>query len=231
MRKPYQWHHYRRRAPKGGRGWWIGFVRLLMSSRSRPEAIALGFSIGLVVGFLPLIGLQMALAALLAALLKANPAIAMIPVWVTNPATIMPIYLFCYRIGTLWVDGPAEGRVQAQLALIFRKLDRHALYDIPSQLRDWALIGRDIFLPLLIGGSLVGLLAGLAAYPVMLRVVRRYRLRRERARHLRREKQALRLLRYRAPTVAAQPPGSPQAVIAREEHANRLRDAASVKRD
>ena len=161
-----------------------------MSSRSRPEAIALGFSIGVFVGFLPLIGLQMALAAILAAFFKANPAIAMIPVWITNPLTMMPIFLFTYRVGALWVPGPDEARVQSQLRQIMRKLDRHALYDLPSQLREWALIGRNIFIPLMIGGAIVGLLGGLIAYPILLRVVKRYRQRRELARTLRRRQAA-----------------------------------------
>lgn len=71
------------------------FVKL----RGDPREIALGFALGLFVGMTPTLGVQMIIAAFLAALLGWNKISAAAGVWITNPFTAPFIYSFNYWVG------------------------------------------------------------------------------------------------------------------------------------
>ena len=64
-----------------------------------PHAIALGVGAAMLVTFLPLVGLQTVIAIGLAALLRANKAVCIPIVWITNPFTMVPIYGGCFALG------------------------------------------------------------------------------------------------------------------------------------
>jgi len=90
------------------RGWqklrdW--FVHLLHLDAS-PHRIALGAAIGVFVAFTPTIGLQMLLIFFLTSLFRANAAAGVPMAWLTNPATIAPVYYWNYRIGCLLLGKP-----------------------------------------------------------------------------------------------------------------------------
>lgn len=55
--------------------------------RGNPREIALGFALGVGIGFSPIMGFQMVLAVLAAAMLKWNKIAAVAGVQVTNPLT------------------------------------------------------------------------------------------------------------------------------------------------
>ncbi len=67
--------------------------------RGTPREIALGFSLGLMVGMTPTMGFQMAIAVPLAALFKLNKLSAAAAVWITNPVTAPFIYGLTYLTG------------------------------------------------------------------------------------------------------------------------------------
>ena len=69
-----------------------------------PHRLALGIAIGVFVAFTPTIGFQMVLAVFLAWLLGANKIIGAALVWISNPATIVPIYYPCYVVGRFICD-------------------------------------------------------------------------------------------------------------------------------
>jgi uncharacterized protein (DUF2062 family) len=73
--------------------------RRFLKIRGRPREIALGFSLGILIGMSPFMGLQTAIAVFFAALLKWNKLSAALGIWITNPATAPFIYGSTYLIG------------------------------------------------------------------------------------------------------------------------------------
>jgi len=91
--------------------WWLRRTRYIyirfLRLRALPKEIALGFAIGVFSGCFPLFGVQMIFAVLLAALLKANKLAAAAGTWVSNPITSVPLFLFNFKVGKLflpWVN-------------------------------------------------------------------------------------------------------------------------------
>ena len=76
----------------------------LVTLKSSPRKIALGFALGTFVAFTPPICLQTVLAITLAALFRVNPISAVAGTYVTNVFTAWPVYFLCYKVGS-WVLG------------------------------------------------------------------------------------------------------------------------------
>lgn len=74
-----------------------------------PHAIALGTGIAMLVAFLPLIGIQTIVAVAIAALFRANKVVCIPVVWITNPATMLPIYGACLGLGRFVTSGTSPG--------------------------------------------------------------------------------------------------------------------------
>jgi uncharacterized protein len=93
------------------------FLRSVLHADDPPHRLALGVAIGLFVTFTPTIGFQLALVVLLAWIFNANKVVGLPLVWLSNPATFVPIYYPCYRIGR-WILGgkPVSMRWWRELA-------------------------------------------------------------------------------------------------------------------
>lgn len=70
-----------------------------------PHRLALGVGLATLVAFLPLVGIQTILAVALAALFRANKAVCVPVVWITNPITLWPIYGGCLALGRFILPG------------------------------------------------------------------------------------------------------------------------------
>ena len=68
-------------------------VHRVLHADDTPHRIALGVAAGLFIGLTPTVGFQMVLAVALAAALRANKVVCIPMVWITNPFTIIPIYI------------------------------------------------------------------------------------------------------------------------------------------
>jgi uncharacterized protein (DUF2062 family) len=68
---------------------------------------SMAFFVGLFVAFMPIPG-QMALAALMAVLLRCNLPLSVGLVWITNPVTLPAMFYLAYRVGALIIDVPVQ---------------------------------------------------------------------------------------------------------------------------
>jgi len=154
----------------------------LVLLRKSPRAISGGFALGTFIAFTPTIGLQIGIAIFLATLLNLNRPAAILMVWITNAATMVPIYAFNYLVGTWFWSGPPVGEVRAvfqQLALNLLKLE---MWDLLDQFREIMTISREIIIPLVIGSTIVGVICATTVYALSLSLLHMLILRRQRKR-------------------------------------------------
>ena len=83
-------------------------MHTVLHADDTPHQIAFGAAVATWVAFLPIVGLQTVVAVFLAAIARANKAICVPFVWITNPATMIPIYTLCYMLGRVLVPNPAS---------------------------------------------------------------------------------------------------------------------------
>ncbi|SMC24437.1 hypothetical protein SAMN02746041_01995 [Desulfacinum hydrothermale DSM 13146] len=133
------------------------FVRI----HGDPHEIALGFSLGIFVGLSPTLGVQMVLAALLAALLGWNKIAAAAGVWITNPFTAPFIYPFTYWVGARLLS---LGKSAHQGTALQAKGFLYVLEKMPHVLG-----------AMTVGGIVVGLPLAVLGYWLALRAVTGYR--------------------------------------------------------
>lgn len=135
----------------------------------------MGTAIGVFVAFTPTVGLQMLIGAFLATLVGANRPAAMIPAWITNPITIPPIFALTYWVGSLLLGSAADVDVQAELTKVVEQLGSISFYEIHKPLLKFFEIGVEVYVPMLVGGIIVGAICGGITYPLTVRAVRSFR--------------------------------------------------------
>ena len=145
------------------------FVRLLHLDDSA-HSIAMGAAVGVFIAMTPTIGFQMATVIVVTSLLRVNRVAGLPMPWITNPATIVPMYTFSYSVGRWMVGGPGIGE--------FRRL----LTDLASKdlgwsekLHEWWNITVTCAAPLWVGCLVVGLVSAAATYGAMYYLVTVYR--------------------------------------------------------
>lgn len=140
---------------------WLEWVAGLDES---PHQLALGFGIGIFVGFLPCMGVQTWVALPMAIAARGNKMLAVAGVWISNPVTFVPFYYTCYRVGLVLYTpeaplGLAQFQALAQEATIARMLE----------------IGKALVVPLTLGSLVLGVPSGILAYFALRLYLRRRR--------------------------------------------------------
>ncbi len=138
------------------RDWVLGF-------HGTPKQVALGLAVGVFVAFTPSLGMQMIVAAVLATVLYANRAAAVAAVWITNPLTVLPVYVLTYRVGCYMTPGTNPINIRRRLLSVLVDEEGEWLY-AAEQVRELFSLGTDVLVPLTVGGLVVGLAAGALAY-------------------------------------------------------------------
>ncbi len=167
------------------RVYWIRFQRIfrrLARGSGTPHQIATGVLIGVIVGMTPTVGLQMIIAVAIAWCLRANRVAAALPVWITNPATVVPIYLFNYEVGKTLVGGPSLRDVKHAIESL------NQAQGISDGMHRLAQIGWELQLPLWLGCVIVGIACGVPAYFLTLSAVKRIRQRVQHKREMRHDR-------------------------------------------
>lgn len=144
------------------RGQFLQIWNKLLKLNDSPHDIALGLALGIFIGFLPIMGIQMAVVLVFVIpFRKANKIAAVAGVWISNPLTVIPIYAFIYWIGTFFY--PSE-MVLTATDVKERMMNVVNLDGFVDQTAAFLGLGADIFLPMCIGGAVVGLIAMVPTY-------------------------------------------------------------------
>ena len=168
-----------------------------------PHRIALGLAIGIFAAWTPAIGFQMGLVVLLSWLLRANKVVGLPLVWISNPATVVPIYAPNFIIGR-WLLGSDK-------EIDFGPFGRGFQGSWVERIQGWWEMTIDVFWPLWVGSLLVGLVLAVGVYFSTYHGVIYYRKRRPHLRlklplrHLRQARQARRAAAVQARAAQANP--------------------------
>lgn len=133
----------------------LGFLRKFINKDElwdfkNKKAVAVGFAIGSFLSFLLPI-FQFFFAAILAIFLRANLPLAMFSTLITNPLTLIPIYLFAFNVGNFFLNMMGMGT---------KKLVSFEEVTVESMLN----MGLPLFFGLLIIGSVVAVVGMLLIY-------------------------------------------------------------------
>jgi hypothetical protein len=148
----------------------VGFVKFrILHVDDTPQRIARGVAVGLWIGFTPLLGLHMILALAVAALLRANKALAVLFVWVSNPFTLLPIYGPAYLTGRFLLGRVHPSRLQPGqvgdlLGRIFSLSNMLTRLHTAAFWKEVAVVFGKIGLEVTIGGFVLGTFAAIMGY-------------------------------------------------------------------
>jgi uncharacterized protein (TIGR03546 family) len=154
------------------------WLRDLAGLDDPPHKIALGLALGIFIGFVPIMGIQMAVVLPFAFLFRGNKTAAIGGVWITNPITVIPIYYIDYKVGLLFT--PFEPLSKSYFADLFNHLS----------ISRFLKLGQDILVPLFTGGAIIGVVAAIPTYFITRRLVVRYRRKRKERREKKERKRA-----------------------------------------
>ena len=141
-------------------------LRDLAGLDDTPHKIALGLALGIFIGFVPVMGIQMGVVLPFALLFRGNKVAAVTGVWITNPVTVVPIYFVNYLVG-LWFT-PYKHLTWDNFADKFSNIDTSTFLKL----------GAELLVPLFVGGAVIGVVTGIPTYFVSKWLVIRYRAKR-----------------------------------------------------
>ena len=153
-------------------------VHKILHADDTPHQIALGVGIATLVGLLPIMGLQTISALAVAAALRANKAVCIPVVWITNPVTFVPIYAGCLALGGLMLGSSLGSYEEAKAAVLGLQqqggIAQIVTAEFWSNMLHWILtVGRELW----VGCSVVGIAVSVPAYVVTRWLVTNYRRR------------------------------------------------------
>ncbi len=142
----------------------------LLRANDTPHRLALGVAIGMFVAFTPTIPFQMMLTVLLSYLFQSNKAVGLPVVWITNPATVIPIYLPQYLLGC-FLTGASPEDVDWNVLI----QDHGGFWQYCAAA--WGFM-EQIFIPLWVGSLFVSTILAFVSYYLVKVAVVKYRERR-----------------------------------------------------
>lgn len=158
-------------------------VHRVLRADDTPHRIAWGVFLGVFVAWTPTLGLQIVLYLALAALLRANKASGIPFLFISNPFTAVPVYLFAWRVGTYVLQGgspaPVGDRdfIRARLESASENEPAPTQLLHPDRVRELWNTLVELGAELWIGGFVIGLLTAVPAYVLAYWGVREYRRR------------------------------------------------------
>ncbi|MDD5203771.1 MAG: DUF2062 domain-containing protein [Desulfobacterales bacterium] len=141
----------------------LRFIRL----RGSPHELALGMSLGIFTGMMPIMPFQIALAVLLALIFKGSKIAAVLGTWISNPLNWYFLYYYSYKIGAAILQLPNTNGVFASVMASVRNGEDGWL--IAGKIVN---AGGNMIAAFLIGGLVLGLIVAPPSYFVFLKVFR-----------------------------------------------------------
>lgn len=126
-----------------------------------PHSIALGFATGVFMGFNPLLGFHLILAAIICWLVGGSFIAAVIGTLVCNPVMCPLLMVGNYQVGMLLIGG----RIREDFVFQAPKLTFDYIVTDPVQLANelWTILA-PVFLPMMLGSIILGLAVAIPAY-------------------------------------------------------------------
>ena len=142
-------------------------LRRLLAINDPPERTALAFSVGVFIGFSPLLGLHTILATLIAFLFRFNKVAIYLGTYINNPIlTLVPIILSSYAIGAFLLGRPLrippEGIELLKNPHLLTRSYYHQVF-----VNSWSIVE-----PFAIGATVLSVVCSVLAYPVTLWALR-----------------------------------------------------------
>lgn len=151
-----------------------------------PERIAKGIAAGVFVSFTPLFGFHFIAAASVAWVVRGNILAALLGTFFGNPLTFPLILVSAMETGSLLLGHGhmlSPRRVMGSIKGIWQEFGQNLVAVFtpdPVQWDQTRVFFGEVFLPYMLGGSLIGSIVAVAMYFVSLPVIRAYRARRAR---------------------------------------------------
>ena len=143
----------------------------LLHADDPPYRLAMGVALGVFIAFTPTVGIQMMLGAFFAWVLRANKAVAVAVVWISNPVTTVPMYYGCYKVGEAVVG--SGGRDWAWWSELMKPPIGWWSGVVFYWERLW-----EVAVPLWTGSLITATILGVPTYFLCYYVIRIYRMRR-----------------------------------------------------
>jgi hypothetical protein len=161
--------------PRQGWGRTLKYYRhRLLRLRGSPHFVAMGLAAGVFAAFVPVIGVQIVIAAALAYLLRGSVGAAALGTFVAMPVTYPMIWVASYWVGNTLI-GTGHGYDHAAVIAGADKLLEAAMSGSHDAVVRTTAALWPLYHPLLVGGFALGLVAGGSAYYIALRLVARRR--------------------------------------------------------
>jgi uncharacterized protein (DUF2062 family) len=156
-------------------------VHQILHADDSPHRLALGVALGFFVAWTPTIGFQMIMVILLATALRANNRVGIPIVWISNPLTLIPIYLPNYWLGhqvlDLFLYRPSldYSALKQILFELFQFKNFFAHFYQASFWRDMWDLFLNISIDLWLGSVIAGLFLGSLSYIISYKLILWYR--------------------------------------------------------
>ncbi|MBW1693053.1 MAG: DUF2062 domain-containing protein [Deltaproteobacteria bacterium] len=155
-------HHTSRNKGHGLRKYNIReFVERAKTLQGDPHYIAVGMAIGVFVSITPTIPFHTIIAITLAFILKGSKPAAAVGVWFCNPITMPFFYLGSYQAGML---------------ILNKSIPFNVKYESIQELMK---LGWDVTIAMIIGGLVLGIIPGIAAYFITRKIFTKIRMRKK----------------------------------------------------
>ncbi len=159
---------HRKRARLGPKHYWNAFRSAIHTS---PRSIALGISIGVFVAFTPTFGFQMILAVMLAVMLNASATTAACVVWINNPYTLTTISVLSHEVGHIFIGSRTGFEVDHLLQVLHGYDGSLFSLNVYQSFQQLLNSGGSIFVSMLLGGVITGLILSSVMYPFLRKLV------------------------------------------------------------